>query len=144
MPGRSADAPPREGRGQLRRSASAQRARKPTAAPGLRAGNAADGARPDPGAHLPRVGERAKRRRLPVSSSHGSARAGGERALRLPPSSFPARLTAAADRCFPGYYNNQPATARSGPLRRRPPPAPTTLRAAGAHGCRHPRAGRAR
>lgn len=59
---------------------------------------------------------------IPVSSSHGSGRAGGERALRLPPSSFPARLTAAADGCFPGYYNNQPATARLGPLRMRPPP----------------------
>jgi len=39
----------------------------------------------------------------------------------LPPPS-PAALTAAADGCFPRYYNNQQATARSEPLRRRPPP----------------------
>lgn len=38
-----------------------------------------------------------------------------------PPSS-PAGLKAAADSSFPGYYNNQPATARSEPLRRRPLP----------------------
>lgn len=41
-------------------------------------------------------------------------------AYHPPPS--PAGLTAAADRCFPRYYNNQQATARSEPLRRRPPP----------------------
>ena len=39
----------------------------------------------------------------------------------LPPPS-PAGLKAAAEAGFPRYYNNQPATARSDPLRRRPRP----------------------
>lgn len=99
-----------------------QRARKPAAAPGLRAGSAADRARPDPGAHLPRVGERAGAgvylSHLPMARG---GPAGSALGAYLPPPS-PARLSAAADGCFPGYYNNQPATARSGPLRRRPPP----------------------
>lgn len=72
---------------------------------------------------LTSLGQGARRRgRLPVSSSPGSGQAGGHRALRLPRSSSPARLTAAADGCFPRYYNNQQATARSEPLRRRLPP----------------------
>lgn len=66
---------------------------------------------------------------IPVSSSHGSGRAGGDRAQRLPPSSFPSRAhAAAADGCFPRYYNNQQATARSEPLRRRPPPGAKYVR----------------
>lgn len=79
---------------------------------------------PSPGAHLP--GAR-RRRRLPVSSSNGSGPAGGDHAqLHLPPPS-PAGINAAAEGCFPRYYNNQQATARSEPLRRRPPAARTTL-----------------
>lgn len=79
---------------------------------------------PSPGAHL--SGAR-RRRRLPVSSSHGSGPAGGDHALlHLPPPS-PAGINAAAEGCFPRYYNNQQATARSEPLRRRPPAARTTL-----------------
>lgn len=78
---------------------------------------------PSPGSSPPSGREARRRRRLPVSSSHGSEPAGGDRALRLPPSPpSPAGLTAAADGCFPRYYNNQQATARWEPLRRRPPP----------------------
>lgn len=79
---------------------------------------------PSLGAHLPGS---APRRRLPVSSSQGWGRAGGDHGLlHLPPPS-PARINAAAEGCFPRYYNNQQATARSEPLRRRPPAARTTL-----------------
>lgn len=79
---------------------------------------------PSPGAHLSGA---LRRRRLPVSSSRGSGPAGGDYALlHLPPSS-PAGINAAAEGCFPRYYNNQQATARSEPLRRRSPAARTTL-----------------
>lgn len=79
---------------------------------------------PNPEAHFP--GAR-RRRRLPVSSSNVSGPAGGDHAqLYLPPPS-PAGINAAAEGCFPRYYNNQQATARSEPLRRRPPAARTTL-----------------
>lgn len=92
-------------------------------------GSTADGARPDPGAHhLPRVREPAG---ASVYLSHLPMARGGQAATALsaylqPPS--PAELTAAADGCFPRYYNNQQATALSEPLRRRPPPGAKNAR----------------
>lgn len=86
-----------------------------------------------PGAHL--AGAR-QRRRLPVSSSHGSGRTGGDRALlHLPPLSL-AGINAAAEGCFPvtTTTNKQPP-ARShcaGARQRR-----EQRSAAGAGGWRH-------
>ena len=123
IPGRSSDAPHGKGAGSRSRCDSAQRARKPTAAPGLGEGSARAGARPDSGAPLS-PGSRARAQAFTcfIFPSLGAGRR-GQRALcaYLPPPS-PAGLKAAAEGGFPRYYNNQPATARSDPLRRRPRP----------------------
>ena len=123
IPGRSSDAPHGKDAGSRSRCDSAQRARKPTAVPGQGEGSARAGARPDSGAPLS-PGSRARAQAVTcfIFPSLGAGRR-GQRALcaYLPPPS-PAGLKAAAEGGFPRYYNNQPATARSDPLRRRPRP----------------------
>lgn len=106
-------------------SDSTWRARKPTAALGLR-GKYSGRRPPRPGSTPP--SGRGGRRHLPVSSSHGSGRAGGDRAQCLPPFSFPSRAHRFRRRLLPRYYNNQQATARSKPLRRRPAPGAKNAR----------------
>lgn len=96
--------------------------------PGTRSGKRRGPRPPRPGSAPPSGEGARRRRRLPVSSSHGSGRAAGSALCAYLPPPSPARLTAAADGRFPGYYNNQQATARSGPLRRRPPPGADNAR----------------
>lgn len=137
IPDRSSGAPTREGRRLLRRRDSAQRARKPTAAPGLCEGSAADLRPPRPGSAPPSGRGVRWRRHLPVSSSHGSGRAGWDSALRLPPSFFPSRAQGSRRQQLPRLLqqptSNRPlgATAQAPATRRGQPSA------SGAGNCRH-------
>ena len=85
IPGRSSDAPHGKDAGSRSRCDSAQRARKPTAVPGQGEGSAAAGTAWTQGRpSLPGGGR--GHRLLPGSSSHRLGWAGGDSALRLPPS----------------------------------------------------------
>lgn len=99
---------------------------------------------PRPGSAPPSGGGARRRRRLPVSSSHGSGRAGGERARRLPPSSFPSPALGGRGRLLPRLLQQPTSNRLLGPTAQAPATRRPQRSAPGAHECRHPRAARAR
>lgn len=97
---------------------------------------------PGLGAHLSRGGGRGCRR-LPVSSSHRSGRAGRDSALRLPPSSFPSRAQGRSRRRLPPLLQQPTSNRPLGLTAQAPAPRRGGRLASGAYNCRHRRAERA-
>lgn len=98
---------------------------------------------PRPRSALPSAKEARRRRNLPVSSSHGSGRAGRDRAQRLAPS-FPSRAHGGRGRLLPRLLQ-QPTSNRPLGATAQAPATPRWQRSTpGADGCRHRRAARAR
>ena len=97
---------------------------------------------PGLGAPSLRGGERG-RRRLPVSSSHRSGQAGGDSALRLPPSSFPSWAQGRSRRRLPPLLQQPTSNRPLGPTAQAPAPRRGRRLASGAYNCRHRRDERA-
>lgn len=83
------------------------------------------------------------RRRLPVSSAHGSGRAGGDSALRLPPSSFPSPAQGGRRPLLPPLLQQPTSNRPLGATAQAPATRRGKRSASGADNCRHHRAAQA-
>lgn len=133
---------PRKGRGEPQPLRFSPARPEANSCPGQGEGSAVVGARPDSGRPSLRGGELG-RRRLPVSSSHRSGRAGRDSALRLPPSSFPSRAQGRSRRRLPPLLQQPTSNRPLGLTAQAPEPRRGGRLASGAYNCRHRRAERA-
>lgn len=112
----------------LRSSYSAWRARKPTVLRTQREVQCSGRRPPRPGSTPPAGRGASRRRRLPVSSSHGSEQAGGDHALRLPSSSFPSQAHGSRRRLLPPLLQQPTSNRPLGATAQAPPPGADNAR----------------